>query len=390
MRFCRSFVSTAALSVLHVVFFPQAESFFVSNHHPIQQPKVFKNTALFERIPGTFVPNLPNPFSGFTSDNEDASTNNNNPENTPDYWISQAKRALATDLLDPTLLADNGFQWISPAVDQPLSKTDYLAAGRFFNLRQTFPDLDYRAHDFRLDDAVTDSPNQITVRFTCRITGTMRGELRLRDTILAPTGNTMKCPPEAYSLTFDVTTGRLVKLATGFCLDRLVGNTEGTTGVVAAAIVGGQPVSEWEIYPPATVLARFFGRPTQPLEETTTNFLAPFPETVMITLAKGIMAANMGAEDPSLLADDFTYCTLTKGPVRQTDYLENYARSEFPTNINLNPRNYRVDPYDPRRVWVDLSPTAPGYQGAPQAMSFAFDPDGYCTRIPDYCIKTNL
>ena len=40
--------------------------------------------------------------------------------------------------------------------DRVLNKDDYLAAGKFFDLRAAFPDLDYRAHDFRLDEVCVD------------------------------------------------------------------------------------------------------------------------------------------------------------------------------------------------------------------------------------------
>lgn len=297
-------------------------------------------------------------------------------EPTPEGLVAQAKRVLNSDLglQDQSLLDDENFQWVSPTVDKPLDKTDYLAAGRFFDLRAAFPDLNYRAHDFRIDP-----DDDRTVRFTCRVTGTMRGALRLRDVILSPTGKTMQCPPEGFSMTFDLETGKLVKLCTGFTMDRLVGNTEGTTGVVAAAIVGGQPISDWEIYPPATVLKRFFGRPVKPLPEVS-SFLAPFPETVMIQLAKGIVSSNMASVDPSLLAESFTYMTPSLGPIGKKDFLEKYASEEF-QDVDPRVSNYRVDPYDPERVWVDLKPVGAGYEGAPQAMSFTFDADGFCTRV---------
>ena len=40
--------------------------------------------------------------------------------------------------------------------DRVLNKDDYLAAGKFFDLRAAFPDLDYRAHDFRIDEVCID------------------------------------------------------------------------------------------------------------------------------------------------------------------------------------------------------------------------------------------
>ncbi len=348
----------------------------------VRTPKT--STSLSSEGRKSFLPDLSDlakPLEGlFGPSRSDDSTTLSPPvtfTSTPEGLVLQAKRVLNSDLglLDPSLLDDERFEWVSPTVDTPLDKTDYLAAGRFFDLRAAFPDLNYRAHDFRIDDDDDDA----TVRCTCRITGTMRGALRLRDVILSPTGKTMICPPEGFSMTFDPDSGKLVKLCTGFAMDRLVGNTQGTTGVVAAAITGGQPISDWDIYPPATVLKRFFGRPVKPLPEVS-NFLAPFPETVMIQLAKGIIGSNMASVDPSLLAFSFTYMTPSLGPIGKKEFLEYYAKEEFQ---DVDPRisNYRVDPYDPERVWVDLKPVGAGYQGAPQAMSFTFDGDGFCTRI---------
>ena len=335
---------------------------------------------------GFFVPNLPNPFAdlqqsdinpfgkGFQDDKRF--------DPSPEGLVRQAKKVLSAELglMDPSLLDDDEFEWIGPYVDRPLDKTDYLAAGRFFSVTTAFPDLNFRAHDFRVDD----DEDAAVVRMTCRTTGTMRGELRLRDEILPPTGNIMSCPPEAVSIKFNLETGKVVRICSGFCMDRVVGNTDGTTGVVAAAITGGKPISDWEVYPPLTVLQRIFGRPEAPIEEAK-NFLAPFPETVMIQLAKGILTSNMAVEDPSLLSEDFVFSTPSAGPIGKREFLANYAPEEF-NGVQPKFRNYRVDPYDPNRVWVDVMPKGPGYVGSPQAMSFAFDADGFCTRITSWYV----
>jgi hypothetical protein len=349
-------------------------------HHPIGSNTLSSEAdAAASRQPTSLhvFSDLPNPFEAFKVPEGIVNAPSEAFDPSPAGLIRQAKRVLSSDLglQDPSLLDDAKFRWIGPVVDQPLGKTDYLAAGRFFDLRSAFPDYDYRSYDFRVDE---DDPT--TVRFTCRVTGTMRGELRLRSGILPPTGKRMICPPEAMSLTFDLRTGNVVKMCTGFCLDRQVGNTDGTTGVMAAATVAGQPMSDWDLYPPASVVARFFGRPSPQLPESKA-FLAPFPETVMIQLAKGVLAANMAADDPTLLSDDFTYLTPAAGPVKKREFLEKYATDEFDGGVNPTFSFFRVDPYDPVRVWVDVKPTAPGYVGAPQAMSFTFDDEGFCTRI---------
>lgn len=332
-------------------------------------------------VKANLLENLPNPFQRPNFPAFETTTTSGGDDDSGGL-VGRAKRVLQSDfgLTDPSLLADGDdeFQWIGCYVDTALSKTDYIAAGRFFDLRAAFPDLDYRAHDFRL-------VNDNTVRFTCRVTGTMRGELRLRSGVLPPTGVTMRCPPTAVTMEFDDANNnnaKVTKLVTGFCMDRLVGNTDGGTGVVAASkIAGDDSVSNFELLPPVTVLSRVLARPVKPIPETTT-FLAPFPETVMIQLAKGVISSDMAAQDPTLLADDFTYCTPTIGPIRKKEFLVKYAASEL-AGYNPNFSNFRIDPYDPVRVWVDLDPTdaASNYRGHPQAMSFTFDDDGFCTRL---------
>ena len=343
------------------------------------------------------LPSVPNPFgskSGMTPriPNTPPPVSNN-----PEALFSRAKSIVSSDLgiSDPSIIA-NDFQWVGPNVistSGPLSKDEYLAAGKYFNLRSTFPDLDYRAHDFRIDPS-----DPLTVRFTARTVGTMRGDLRLRSETIPPNGKRMVCPPEAISMTFDGKTGKLVKLCSGFCLDRLVGNTAGLCGVQAAATVAGAPPSEWEIYPPASVVGRFFSRSVKQLDEPS-EFLAPFPETVMIQLAKGVIAAEQGSKDPDLLGEDFTFCAPIVGPLGKKEFVEAFKsfniNDAFPDlEEKTKYSNFRVDPYDPYRVWFDVKgagtrtgafqgkePNGAEYSGPPEASSMTFDDDGFCIRL---------
>ena len=329
---------------------------------------------------------LPNPFSEDKEPEPPVSSasmvmgDDGEFDGSTDALIAKAKMILSTNLgiTDPSMLADN-FIWIGPQLgSNSLDKKDYVAAGKFFDVRSAFPDFDFRSHDFRID-----SQDPMTVRLTARTTGTMRGKLRLRNEELAPTGKQMVCPPEAISITF-ADDGRVSKICSGFALDRQVGNTGGQCGVMAAATIGGSPPSDWEIYPATTVLGRFIGRPIKQLEEPT-SFLAPFPETVMVQLAKGVFAANMAAADPTLLRDDFTYLEPYDGPVNKQKYLESYAPQMF-SGYEPELTHFRVDPYDPYRVWVDVREMGVTAEGAsfecpPQAFSFTFDDDGFCTRL---------
>lgn len=158
-------------------------------------------------------------------------------------------------------------------------------------------------------------------------------------------------------MTFNASNGKLIKLCSGFTMDYLVGNTKGLCGVMgAAAFVGAQP-SAWDIYPPSKVIERFFARPLKQLPEEQTSFLAPFPESVMIQLAKGVYAADNGASDPDLLAPSFTFYGPLLGPKTKNDFVEDYdkfnIKNGFP-DFDADFTNFRVDPYDPYRVWVDV------------------------------------
>ena len=150
---------------------------------------------------------------------------------------------ISLDSLDygERLLSDS-FVWISgnnlaDGRTGILNRAEYLAAGRFFDIRRSFPDLDYRAYDFRIvNEGSTDgieggetstnksskedskdltpleklqakqredktpleklNAGEVTVRFTTRTVGSFKGlPLRLRSKVLEPNGRLMKCPP---------------------------------------------------------------------------------------------------------------------------------------------------------------------------------------------------
>ena len=244
--------------------------------------------------------------------------------------------------------------------------------------RTAFPDLDYRAHDYRLDQL-----DPMTIRLTARTTGNMRGPLRLRKDVLQPNGKRMVCPPEAISITFG-RNGLVKKICSGFAMDRLVGNSAGLCGIMAAATIAGTPPSPFEIYPITTVVSQLFDRPQRQLEEPK-SFLAPFPESVMIQLAKGIVAAQMAALDPDLLSESFTFYGTMSGRIDKKRYIDMFAANMF-GGAEPDMTHFRVDPYDPYRVWVDVRSYGQFEDGEvfetpPQSMSFTFDDDGFCSRI---------
>jgi hypothetical protein len=134
-----------------------------------------------------------------------------------------------------SLISDTNFMWVSgnninDGRTGILNKKEYLAAGRYFDLRSSFPDLEYRAHDFRVfideeggysggqRESSDGGSNKITVRFTTLVRGTFRGSsLKLRSKVMEPNGKVMNCPPTSVSITFATSgpeKGKIVKLVT--------------------------------------------------------------------------------------------------------------------------------------------------------------------------------
>lgn len=133
--------------------------------------------------------------------------------------------------------------------------------------------------------------------------------------------------------------GKIIKLVTDMVLDRQVGNTNGLSGVPAAAVIGGAPTNVLSDMfgsgygvPPLVALGRFFGRPLKPIIDSDKNkrgggdgMLAPFPDSVLIQLAKGVLASNFGVNDPNLLAEQFVYIEPLLGPLDKDKYLEVFS-----------------------------------------------------------------
>jgi len=133
-----------------------------------------------------------------------------------------------------SLLSDTNFIWVSgnninDGRTGILTKNEYLTAGHYFDLRSSFPDLEYRAHDFRVymdekreyygsDDDGVGSDGEVTVRFTTLVTGTFNGgPLRLRSKVMESNGRVMNCPPTSVSITFATDgseKGKIIKLVT--------------------------------------------------------------------------------------------------------------------------------------------------------------------------------
>jgi len=145
--------------------------------------------------------------------------------------------------------------------------------------------------------------------------------------------------------------------------------------VPAAAYVGGAPpnaLTDGGGVPPFAALTRLFGRPAatagggsgsggddSPSGGTSASALPPFPPSVMIQLAKGVTASNFGLDDANLLAEEFEYVEPSLGPLGKKEYAEvfgvggEFSVREGVADLDYGLENFRVDPYDPYRVWVD-------------------------------------
>jgi len=78
-------------------------------------------------------------------------------------------------------------------------------------------------------------------------------------------------------------------------LDRQIGNTNGLSGINAAAYIGQIEPSPLLDTPPLVALSRIFSQPLKPiLSRRGDSLLAPFPDSVMIQLAKGVIASDFG------------------------------------------------------------------------------------------------
>lgn len=144
------------------------------------------------------------------------------------------KKPTTVSSYSSSLLSDTNFIWVSgnninDGRTGILTKNEYLTAGHYFDLRSSFPDLEYRAHDFRVyidekreyygsDDDGAGSDGEVTVRFTTLVTGTFNGgTLQLRSKVMESNGRVMNCPPTSVSITFATDgseKGKIIKLVT--------------------------------------------------------------------------------------------------------------------------------------------------------------------------------
>lgn len=122
------------------------------------------------------------------------------------------------------------------------------------------------------------------------------------------------------------------------------------------------------------------------------------PEATLVEWGQRVFAANNGIDDDSLLADDFRF-EFPVVSLSREEYLKAVRgfklQDAFP---NMTPRAYhwRVDPYEPNRVWFTTrttgthtgtlnfgpskyEPTGKEYTSAPECLSYTFNKEGKVT-----------
>ena len=82
----------------------------------------------------------------------------------------------------------------------------------------------------------------------------------------------------------------------------------------------------------------------------------PIPPADLIAKCKLILAKNNGGEDPSLLASDFKFVAPVVGPLEKERFLaafQSFKIDEGFPDAKFNYYHFRVDPFEPSRVWYD-------------------------------------
>ena len=163
--------------------------------------------------------------------------------------------------------------------------------------------------------------------------------------------------PRSVSVTFATKgpdRGKVVRLVTDMVLDRRAGNTDGLSGVAAAAAAGGaspaRGLGALAYLPPLVALARALKGGDGGGGYDGAAAAPPFPEAVLIQLAEGVAASDLGRSDPRLLAEDFEYVEPLRGPLGKEEYLrafteeydvrEGMAELDYGYEVSARQRSY--------------------------------------------------
>ena len=125
----------------------------------------------------------------------------------------------------------------------------------------------------------------------------------------------------------------------------------------------------------------------------------PISPDDLIARTKAILANKNGVENPALLASDFKFVAPVVGPLPKDDFLQAFdgfkLEEGFP-DANAGYYAFRIDPFEPNRVWFDtrfrgtntgplsggsLAATGKKVEAPPQACSMLFNERGECTQL---------
>merc|ERR1711988_1859006 len=262
------------------------------------------------------------------------------------------------------------------------------------NMRKGFPDLDWRAHDFRID-----SKNENKVFFTTRAIGTNRGLILVDETLIEPTGKRLEFPPESHCLEFDPQTKKIIKyVGGGLVMDRTIGNTMGLGGEYGIAAGLGYPVSVFKHTPPQKVVGDFFSRSPKKVKQSNA-MISPLPEQVLYGLTRTLIENDFAT--PGLLSDDFSFIGPLVGPLDKDTFLKAFTsfniRKAFP-DLEYSLNDLRIDPFDKARVWVSvrssgtftgtfgegnnsIQPNGAKFESGVEAISMTFNANGQLDKL---------
>jgi len=160
-----------------------------------------------------------------------------------DELIIKAKEFLSANQgVERPELLDATFSFMGPVVggSDGLGRDAYLEAVGGFQIKDAFPDLNPRFHDFRADKL-----DGGRIWFTSVASGTDNGLGFLGN---KPTGKTFRTPPQACSLKFNEE-GKAIKYTIGHVMERSLGNTGGLGGIFGPAYAIGKPLPFPEAQP---------------------------------------------------------------------------------------------------------------------------------------------
>ncbi|BDA49419.1 hypothetical protein COCOBI_14-0360 [Coccomyxa sp. Obi] len=134
----------------------------------------------------------------------------------------------------------------------------------------------------------------------------------------------------------------------------------------------------------------------------------PIPSDELIALAQKVFKSNSGVEQPELLADDFRFefpvvslakkasCCLSSIICDFVKAVSGFNLKQAFPNMESHPYDWRVDKYEPNRVWFTVrntathagpltffgatyKPTGKVVLGAPECLSYTFNEEGKVT-----------